>query len=117
MTLARNLDDLGNGPNRGYIVGKFGESIQGFSDDATLTAAGFTDPDDLAAERLNRTANKVFISLDIGGIPPDDPSLHEFSASYLVDGGEGQKDIEVSEVEFLTPGDLTLAFRETSVKT
>lgn len=112
MYLSRNLSDLGEGPDRAYIIGKGGESISGFSDDATLIAAGFDEASEIEAERLRRTENKVFISLNVGSDPPDDPSLHGFSATYVVQNDFGPKDIEISEVEFLTPGDLALTFKE-----
>jgi hypothetical protein len=112
MSEARSLQDLGEGENRAFIVGKDGAIIDGYSDDSTLTSAGFNDVDEIEAERLRRTANHVFISLNVGIDPPDDPSYHSFSATYVVENDVGQKDIEISEIEFLTSGDLTLVYRE-----
>ncbi|OPZ34385.1 MAG: hypothetical protein BWY99_02559 [Synergistetes bacterium ADurb.BinA166] len=51
------------------------------------------------------------VSVNAGLAPPDVPENHSFSATYSVFGDRGSKDVQVSQVEYLTPGDLTLTFR------
>jgi hypothetical protein len=107
---ATSLDNVGTGLNKGWIIGKNGAVIDGYSDDATLEPE-FVTESAITEERINRTANKIVVSLDYGQDPPDVPSDHTFSASYVVNGDTGAKNIEVSRIEYLTPGDLTLTYR------
>lgn len=111
MVLASSLTNVGEFQNQAYIIGATGASITGYSDDATLIADGFTDPDDIAAERLDRTANHVVVSLSGAGTPPDSPDNHAYACSYVVRDDRGPHDITASDVEFLGLGDLTLTFR------
>jgi hypothetical protein len=110
MESAASAADVGQGLGRSWIIGGAGAVIAGYSDDATLTPL-FITPAAVAAERLRRTANKVLVSLDYGASPPDVPSNHSFGASYVVSGDSGSMDVSTSQIEYLTPGDLTLTFR------
>lgn len=110
MEKASSLNDVGLGVNRSWIIGKNGAVITGYSDDATLYPE-FITATAVAAERLRRTANKIVVSLNAGISPPDVPSDHSFSASYVVDGDTGSKDIVTSQVEFITPGSVTITYR------
>lgn len=110
MQIASSLEDVGSGLNRSWIVGSNGAVIAGYSDDATLYPL-FVTASAVAAERLKRTANRVFISLDYGLTPPDLPSDHTFGVSYVVNGDTGSKDVMTSQIEYLTPGELTLTFK------
>ena len=112
MEMASSLDNVGFGLNRSWIIGRLGTTIIGYSDDETLTEAGFITSDEIAAERINRTANRVVISLDAGQNPADTPDLHMFSASYTVDNDRGVKDVETSLIEYLTPGNITITYRQ-----
>lgn len=111
MEMSKDLTEVGDGLNRSFIIGRLGAVIVGYSDDATLLPLFFT-PQAVAAERLARTANRVVVSLDYGSDPRDLPDQHTFSATYQVSGDTGTRDIETSQVEYLTPGDLTLTYRE-----
>jgi len=113
MTESESIDTIGEYTNQAYIVGAKGIVIQGYSDDATLLAAGI-EQDEIAKERLELTANRVFISLDYGQIPSDVPSMHSFSVTYIVHGDIGSKDISVSSIEYTTPGDLTITYKSGS---
>ncbi len=113
MDQATSLDDVGNGPSRSWIIGSGGAVIVGYSDDATLTPL-FITQDAVEAERERRTANRVVISLDAGGVPMDIPTNHSFAASYVVQGDTGVKDVETSQIEYLTPGTMTITYREAS---
>jgi len=113
MEMARSLEDVGTGLEKAWIIGKDGAVIEGYSDDATLEPDFYT-AEAIAEERVNRTANRVVISLNYGLTPPDVPSNHSFSATYIVSGSSGVKDIETSQVEYLTPGELTLTYRTTT---
>lgn len=111
MTMASSLEDVGNGLHRSWIIGRLGAVIDGYSDDATLLPL-FVTSEAVAEERVRRTANRVVVSLDAGSIPPDVPTNHSFAASYVVQGDRGVKDIETSQIEYLTPGDMTLTYRK-----
>lgn len=111
MELAPNLVEVGNILNSAFIIGNQGAVIANYSDDATLSQNNFT-PADIIAARKRLTANKVVISLNISSSPPDVPSLHSFSATYVVSGDTGVKDIITSQVEYLDIGNLTLTFKQ-----
>lgn len=109
MTLVSPLSSVASAPNQAYIIGAGGAVINGYSDDATLTADGFITPETRTAERLRRTANHVVVALAIGA-PPDDPSKHTYACSYVVRGDAGAKDFAAAEVEFLSLGNLTITY-------
>jgi Baseplate J-like protein len=109
MTMVSDLTTVGQHVKGAYIIGATGVVIAGYSDDATITAeTGLTDPDDIEAERLRRTANHVVVSLEG---PTDEPSDHAYGISYTITGDRGPHDIQASEVEFIDLGELTLTFR------
>lgn len=110
MKKASILTNVGVEVGQAYVIGKNGAVISGYSDDATLTPIYIT-PDAVAAARLDLTANHVVVSLNAGIIPADIPSNHAFSATYIVSGDKGAKDIEVSQIENLSVGDLTITYR------
>lgn len=111
MEHAVNLEDVGSAPGRAWIIGRDGAVIDGFSDDVTLQAAGFVTSDDIANQRKSLTANKVVVSLDGSTTPIDDPNNYSFAATYVVAGDEGTKDVTVSSIEYLTPGDITVTYK------
>jgi hypothetical protein len=110
MEAAQSLNAVGLGAYRSWIIGSQGAVIPGYSDDATLTPV-YVTPSAVAAARLVLTANKVVVSVNDGLSPPDVPENHSFAATYIVSNDKGSKDIQVSSVEYLTPGDLTLTWR------
>ena len=110
MEKASSLTDVGLGLNRSWIIGKDGAIIDGYSDDTTLASFGTAEA--IEEERVRLTANKIVVSLDYSTAPPDDPSNHSFSASYIVFGDTSIQDVSVSQIEYLTPGDLTITYRE-----
>lgn len=110
MGQATSLEDVGAGLNRSWIIGRQGAVIPGYSDDATL-APVFLTPDAIVQERIRITANRIVVSLDAGVVPNDVPTDHAFSATYIVQGDRGVKDLETSQIEYLTPGDLVLTYR------
>lgn len=110
MTLSASLSTVGQYAKGAWIIGADGAVIMGYSDNATITAeTGLTDPDDIEAERLDRTANHVVVSLEG---PTDEPGDHLYAVSYNIEGDRGPHDLQASEVEFLDLGALTLTFRE-----
>jgi len=113
MKMADSLESVGNAVNQSWIIGQNGAVIQGYSDDATLLPVVFV-ASAIPAERVRRTANRVVVSLDAGATPPDVPGNHAFSATYVVSGDKGVQDINTSQIEFLTPGDITLTYRPAS---
>jgi hypothetical protein len=111
MALVTVLTSVGKLPDQAYIIGRLGAVINGYSDDATLTAAGFTTPAARDAERLARTANRAVVSLNSGIVPPDLPDDHEFAVSYIVSGDTDTKDLEVSSIEAIVPSAITFTYR------
>lgn len=111
FTLATALELVGQSARQAYIIGSAGAIIAGYSDDATIVGAGFSDPEDIEAERLRRTANHVLVSLSGSGVPPDQPENHSYAVSYVVRGDRGPHDILVAPVETVDLGELTLTFR------
>lgn len=112
LGLSSTVETVGSRVGQAYIVGAEGSSIAGYSDDATLIADGYTTAIAIEAERLARTANRVFLSLSSSGVPLDVPETHQYMVSYIVRGDKGPHDFEAAQVEFLDLGDLTLTFRE-----
>jgi hypothetical protein len=109
MTLSTTLDVVAANANQAFIIGNGGASIVGYSDDAALILAGFTDPDDITAERLRRTANHVVVALVAG---TDNPDQHAYAASYVIRGDVGPHDITASAVEAVGLGKFTLTIKE-----
>lgn len=112
MVLSSTLALVAQNANQAYIIGSTGASITGYSDDATLITAGFVDPEDIATERLRRTANHVVLSILGGGT--DGPEQHDYAVSYVVRGDVGPHDITGADVEFIDLGLLTLTLKSTS---
>ncbi len=110
MTAAATLTTVASAANQAFIIGSEGAIINGYSDDATLTAAGFLTPDARQTERLRRTANHVVVALNILGVPPDEPTNHVYACTYVVRGDKGAKDFAAAQVEFLTLGNLTITY-------
>lgn len=111
MVLSDTLAGVGQQPNQAYIIGSGGAVITGFSDDATIIAAGFVTLADIEKERLRRTANHVLLSLSGAGLPPDNPSDHKYAVSYIVRNDVGPHDITAAQVETLDLGNFTLTIR------
>lgn len=111
MPLSTTLAQVCTGVNQAFIIGSGGAIITGYSDDATLTTAGFTNATDRANERLRLTANHIVLSLSGAGIPLDDPTLHAYAVSYVIRGDSGAHDITAADVENITLGDLTVTYR------
>ena len=112
MVLSSTLATVASNANQAFIIGADGAVIAGFSDDATLTGEGFTDPDDIVTERLRRTANHVVVSLTSSGTPTDNPDQHDYAVSYVIRDDTGPHDITVADVEFIDQGALTLTIKE-----
>jgi hypothetical protein len=111
LVLAPSLALVASGANQAFIIGSGGAVILGYSDDATLIAAGFTTAAGIQAERLRRTANHVVVALSAAAVPPDEPTNHAYAASYVIRGDSGAHDFTASMVEFLDLGPLTVTYR------
>lgn len=109
MTMSATLAQVGNASPGCFIIGSGGAVINGYTDDATLIAAGFTTAATITAERLRRTANHVVVSLlsTLG----DTPANHRYACSYVVRGDKGSHDIGAAQVEFLDLGNFTITYR------
>lgn len=111
MILAPSLAQVGAVVRSAFIIGAGGAVIAGYSDDATLTAEGFLTPADRERERLRRTANHVAVSLPAAILPPDDPTKHVYTVSYIVRGDKGPRDIAAADVEYVELGSLIITYR------
>jgi hypothetical protein len=100
------LSSLGLGADRAYIVGSGGAVIQGYSDDATLTTAGFATAAARLAERLRLTANHILVSL----IPGDTPISHEYTVTYVVGTDTGAKNIDPGDAGYVTTGTMVFTY-------
>jgi len=99
---------LGLLAGRAYIVGSGGAVLMGYSDDATLIAAGFVDSTARLTERLNRTANRVLVSLVAG----DTPVNHTYACTYVVGTDTGAKNIAPGAAEYIVLGDFVPTYEE-----
>ena len=99
---------LGGGSTRAFIIGKEGLSIPGYSDDATLTAEGYTTISERAARRSEITGNRILITLAVG----ESPTASVFSVTYVVGSDTGTKDINVNSIAYLTSGTFEFTFDE-----
>jgi uncharacterized phage protein gp47/JayE len=109
MTPAASLAQVGLLSNGAFIIGSGGAIINGYTDDATLIAAGFTTAAAILAERLKRTANHVVVSLLASG--GDNPDKHKYACSYVIRGDTGSHDITAAQVEFIDLGNFTITYR------
>jgi len=109
MILQTSLpESLREGNGRAYIIGNEGAVIPNYSDDSTLYSQGYITPTDIENRRVAITQNRVMISLAIG----DSPSNHTYWATYTVAFETGERDIDPSGAEYLTPGIFTFTFAE-----
>lgn len=102
------LSSLPIRPSRAFIVGSSGISIPGYSDDATLTAAGFTTPEQREAQRKALTANRVLVSTTTSGSPVN----HDYTVSYIVGEDAGAKDIDPSPTAYIASGEFLFTYDE-----
>ena len=109
-TMASSLATVGQASGQAWIIGSEGAVINGYSDDATLTAQG-VPANLLVSTRLMLTANHAVVSLSGSGTPPDNPGNHDYTVSYLVYGDTGSQDIPASQVEYLTLNNLVITYR------
>lgn len=107
MALVSSLSNVATAAHQAYLIGSGGVVINGYTDTATLVAAGFTTPAAQQAELLRRTANHVVISV----ADPDLPSKHDYAVSYVIRGDSGSKDITASGVEAIELGTFTITYR------
>ena len=111
LKLVEDLNLVGSSAKQACIIGSGGAIISGYTDDATLIAAGFTTAASRAAEVLVRSANRALVSLSTADTPPDSPANHAYSVSYNVRGDKGAHDVTGSEVEYIELGNLTITYR------
>jgi len=112
LTIVDTLSSVCSDANQAFIIGNDGAVILGYTDTPTLVADGFLTTATQDAEILRRTANHIVISLSGAGVPPDEPSNHNYAVSYVIRGDVGTKDMTASGVEFLDLGKFTITFRE-----
>jgi len=111
LTLVSDLLTVGSADRQAFIIGSAGALIPGYTDDATLIAAGFTTAAARAAALVARTANRAVVALSASAVPPDTPLNHAYTVSYNVRGDKGARDVAGSEVEYIELGNLTITYR------
>jgi len=97
---------LGNGSGRAYIIGSAGTVITGISDDATLTAAGYTTNDARTAARAALTGNRVLVSTSTD----TPPTNYDYRVTYVVGVDTGTKNIDPGATSYLTVGTLEFTY-------
>lgn len=108
LTSSQEPEALGVGPTRAYVIGGAGRSIPGFSDDVTLTAQGYVTETARQARRVEITANRVLVSLDVG----DNPTAHSYAATYVVGEDSGAKNVDPAGASYVSAGSLVFTLDE-----
>lgn len=101
LDASSSFSALSTAAGRAYIIGEGGAVISGYSDDATLAAAGVAVAN-RAERRRELTANRILVSVLIG----DTPVNHEYAATYVVGDDTGVKNILPGDAEYITVGNL-----------
>ena len=101
-----NFASLKVSAGRSYIIGSDGAIIDGYSDDSTLIAQGFTEEDERLAERKRLTANRILVST----LASDSPINHEYAVTYIVGEDSGAKDIDPGDAEYMAVGDFLFTY-------
>ena len=102
------LSAVGTAVGNAYIIGSDGVSIDGFSDDSTLNAQGYTTSSAKATRRKQITANRVLVSVAVG----DSPTAHEYAVTYVVGVDTGAKNVAPAEAAYCSPGTFTFTYDE-----
>jgi hypothetical protein len=110
MILVSSLANVALVADQAFIIGSGGAVINGYTDTATLVAAGFTTAATQQAELLRRTANHVIISIAGFGVTTDLTTNHTYTVSYVIRGDSGSHDIPATSVEFITLGNFTITY-------
>jgi hypothetical protein len=110
LIAAASLASLGATAGLSYIIGSTGRSIEGFSDDATLSAQGFTTAANKQARRVELTANRILVSMT----PGDSPTEHRYATTYVVGADSGAKNIDPGAAEYCEGGEFTFTYDEDS---
>jgi len=91
-----------------FIIGSEGLVINGLTDDATLTAAGFDTAAEREAERQNLTANRILVTTDVS----DSPTNRDYAATYISADETAAKNLSPSDAEYLVIGTLDFTYDE-----
>ena len=102
------LTSLGATSGLAYVIGGVGAVIEGYSDDATLEADGYTTASSKQARRVALTANRVLVSVD----PGDAPTNHSYAVTYVVGEDSGAKNIDPGAAEYCGEGTFTFTYDE-----
>ena len=102
-----NPTNLTYAAGRTFIIGNDGYVIPGYSDDATLAAAGYI-ASAIPAARQALTQNRIMVSLPVG----DSPGNHSYWATYQVGSESGDQDIVTTSVEYIVLGIVTLSYTQ-----
>jgi len=98
-----------NAAGRAFIIGNDGLFIPGYSDDTTLKEQyPFATDAEIDDKRKEITQRRILVSLAKG----DTPENYDYTATYVVYGDEGVKNIEPGPTEFLELGDLDFSYDE-----
>jgi hypothetical protein len=100
---------LNGASGKAFIIGNTGLNIPGYSDNATLAAAyPLASATELAAKRVEITANRVMVSLPL----TETPEEFDYTVTYVVGGDTGVKNIDPGPIEYLVMGNVELTYDE-----
>jgi len=108
LPTASTLSGLGILPERAYILGNAGRSIEGYSDDATLNAQGYITAASITQRRRELTANRVLVSLSPGAAPTE----HSYALTYVVGEGSGARNVDPGGAEYGSEGSFVFTYDE-----
>jgi len=92
-----------------FIIGNDGLYIPGYSDDTTLSQTyPYATPDELDTLRQQVTQRRILVAIAKG----EDPTDSDWTATYVVYGDTGVKNIEPGPTEYLELGDLDFSYDE-----
>lgn len=95
-----------------FIIGAAGLFIPGYSDDDTLKVAfPFASDDEIDGKRKELTQNRVLVALPTVDDEAD-PAARSYTATYIINGDEGVRNIEPGPTEYITLGDVDLSYDE-----
>ena len=108
LTPARPLESLGLEAGLSYILGEEGRSIDGYSDDATLTSQGYVTSSAIEARRKELTSNRVLVSVTVG----EAPTAYTYAVTYVVGEDSGSKNVEPGAAQYVSEGTLLFTYDE-----
>lgn len=105
---ASTLSTLSSTPGKAYIVGSTGISVPSISDPTTLATEGFFGIDELDAESIRLTANRILVSTSVD----DSPVRHDYYITYVASSSNMVSDVLTNAAEHPMLGSIDITFKE-----